>query len=144
MDTYNIYITQADLPYVIEAIGLRAVTIQESIRSQVKILEEQHRRQIEDQQRRKAEEERRAAMPDPFEQTPTFQELIEVSKAQVEHAKAVEKQPSRKQKRATLMRVLKGKGAADLSTAEIARRAGVSYVTAMKARKAFAPKKGRK
>ncbi len=137
MDTYNIYITQADLPYVIEAIGLRAVTIQESIRSQVKILEEQHRRQIEDQQRRKAEEERRAAMPDPFEPAPTFQELIAT-------AQPKEKQPSRKQKRATLMRILKGKGAADLSTAEISRRAGVSYVTAAKARKAFAPKKGRK
>ncbi len=137
---YNISISQADLPYVIEAIGLRAMTIQESIRAQVRAEEEARIR--------KADEERRAALPDPFDDKPiivppTFKEVVETSKAQTIHADAVAK-PSRKEKRAALMRVLKSKGAADLTTAEIARRAGVSYVTAMKARAELAPKKGRK
>lgn len=124
---YNISISQADLPYVIEAIGLRAMTIQESIRAQVRAEEEARIR--------KADEERRAAMSDPFDDKPiivppTLKEVIG--------------KVTREEKRDGLMRVLKAKGADDLTTAEIARRAGVSYVTAAKARKAFTAKKGRK
>lgn len=99
-----------------------------------------------------ADRTRRAALPDPFEDDLS----IPVTKVELNKPIVVPKtepapQPekpvvSRKYKRALLMRILKAKGSADLSTAEIARRAGVSYVTAMKARNAFAnpAKKGRK
>lgn len=100
------------------------------------------------------EQKRRDALPDPFNEpkqdhvmqaNPIIvpKQLTEVTPSQEKHAKAMEP-VSRKYKRALLMRILKAKGSADLSTAEIARRAGVSYVTAHKARAAFAPKKGRK
>jgi hypothetical protein len=95
-----------------------------------------------------ADRTRRAALPDPFEDDlsipVTKVELnkpIVVPKAEPQAEKPT---VSRKAKRAALMRILKSKGSADLSTAEIARRSGVSYVTAAKARAAFAPKKGRK
>lgn len=145
MKTYQISISSADLPYVMEAITLRALTLQQSINNQIVAFEEA--------ERKRQDEARRAALPDPFENDMdipvTKVELtkpIIVPKAPTdisEHIKEVAK-VSRKQKRAALMRILKAKSSADLSTAEIARRAGVSYVTAHKARAAFAPKKGRK
>lgn len=101
-----------------------------------------------------ADQTRRAALADPFDDDlsiPVTQLeinkpiIVKRAEEQIEAAEKTAKAPvSRKYKRAMLMRILKAKGAADLSTAEIARRAGVSYVTAAKARAAFAPKKGRK
>ena len=146
MKTYQISISAADLPYVMEAITLRAMTLHQSIQNQIIALEEEDRK--------RQDEARRAALPDPFDEPIVPKELLPA--AQIKHAedlekhvisdvdKATEKKApvSRKYKRAMLMRVLKSKNAADLSTAEIARRAGVSYVTAHKARAAF--KKGKK
>lgn len=99
-----------------------------------------------------ADRTRRAALPDPFEDDLSIPvKKMELTKSIVvpttDPAPQTEKPTvSRKAKRAALMRILKAKGSAELSTAEIARRAGVSYVTAMKARAAFATpaKKGRK
>ncbi len=128
MNNYHLSFVETDIPYIIEAIGLRSIMLQESIRMQVK--------NIEETRRRDADAERRAALPDPFDAKEPI--TIKASEPQQEEKK------SRKQKRAALMRVLNSKASAELSTAEIARRAGVSYVTAMKARAALTPKKGRK
>lgn len=134
MKNYQISFSYADLPYVMEAITMRALTLQQSIQDQIVASDQ------EDIKRR--EEERRAALPDPFA------EEFEIKDTEIiitsDEIKPEKPAVSRKQKRAALMRILKSKGSADLSTAEIARRAGVSYVTAHKARAAFAPKKGRK
>lgn len=122
MKTYNISITSADLPYIMEAIKLRALNLQQAIAQQMVA--------ADDYERQKEAEARRAAMPDPFA------DPIVVPKG--------DKKPevSRKEKRAGLIKLIKSKEGATLSTAEIARRAGVSYVTAHKARAAFG--KGRK
>jgi len=135
MSTYNLLVHQQDIGFLLEAIDLRARFLKDMIVHEIQAVEEERAR--------KRDAERRAALPDPLaEPIVVPKEVTQVTPAQVEHAEAIE--PSRKQKRATLMRIIKGKNAAELSTAEIARRAGVSYVTAHKARKAFAPKKGRK
>lgn len=142
MSTYNILVHEQDVGFLIEAIDLRARFLKDMIRADVQAINEERARQ--------RDAERRAALPDPFEQDKPIivpKEVIEVSPAQVVHAEAASKdiaRGSRKAKRAALMRILKSKGSAELTTAEIARRAGVSYVTAHKARAAFAPKKGRK
>lgn len=151
MKSYTLIVKKEDFPYIVAAIALRAEVLQDSLRLQMHELEEKERRQ--------AEEAMRAKLPDPFDDDMKIpakkvelnlskpiivpKQLTEVTPAQEKHAKAMEP-VSRKAKRAALMRILKAKGSADLSTAEIARRAGVSYVTAHKARAAFAPKKGRK
>lgn len=140
MKSYNLIVKKEDFSYIVAAIALRAEVLQDSLRLQMHELEEKERRQ--------AEEAIRAKLPDPFDDDLSIpQKKMETNKPIVvpKAAPQIEKPAaSRKQKRAALMRILKSKGSADLSTAEIARRAGVSYVTAHKARAAFAPKKGRK
>ena len=129
MKNYQITITGTDVPYLIEAIGLRALSLQRSIQMQVEEIEAKARQAIEQ----------------PKTITIAAEPIVVPKEAKVEAPEPKEK-ISRKAKRAILMRILRAKGAEDLSTAEIARRAGVSYVTAMKARHAFAKpaKKGKK
>jgi len=140
MNTYNLIVHQQDVGFLLEAIDLRARFLKDMIQHEIQATEEERAR--------KRDAERRAAMPDPFEQdkpiivpTPTLQEAVKFKNSQL-NQEATERQPTRKQKRAMLLRLVKKNS--DLSIAEIARRAGVAYATAHKAYKAFAPKKGRK
>lgn len=123
---YQLTITKSDLPYVIEAIGLRAATLQESLRMQA--------RDIEEQERRKAEEARRAAMPDPF------QEQANTITIPAEAPKEEPAKPSLAERRELMMKMLADKSMRDWSTSAIASACGMSYVTVAKARK----QKGRK
>lgn len=138
---YQLSITKADLPYVIEAIGLRAATLQESLRMQA--------RDIEEQERRKAEEARRAAMPDPLKPIEAIIEKAEQKMAEItpEETNKIRKamvktiaKPSLAERRETLQKMLADKMMKDWSTAAIARACGMSYVAVANARK----KKGRK
>ena len=124
---YQLTITKSDLPYVIEAIGLRAATLQESLRMQA--------RDIEEQERRKADEARRAAMPDPF-QAQTITVPVETPPAE----EPAPVKASLEERRALLKKMLADKTMKDWSTSAISRACGMSYVTVAKARK----KKGRK
>ena len=162
MNSYKITISQNDLPFVLSAITLRAEIIQDSIRLEIK--------EIEEEAKRKEEEARRAALPDPFEsfvqkiEAADFggnevrkklvaeakqsievpKEVLQVSKAQLKHAEAMAtKRVPNKQKQAILLRFFKGKESKNWSTAEIARQANVSYATAHKARKAFEERKSK-
>lgn len=128
MNTYTLQVNKEDFAYIIAAIGQRAEILQGALMIQAQGNEEHARRQ--------ADEARRAALPDPLAQT---EQPIKVDKVETSP-----ELPSLKQRRAALMRILKSKEAHELTTAEIARRAGVSYVTAAKARNLVAPKKGRK
>ena len=130
MNTYTLQVNKEDFAYIIAAIGQRAEILQGALMIQAQGNEEHARRQ--------ADEARRAALPDPLAQT---EQPIKVDKVETSPTPAL---PSLKQRRAALMRILKSKEAHELTTAEIARRAGVSYVTAAKARNLVAPKKGRK
>lgn len=133
MSTYQLLVHQQDIGFLLEAIDLRARFLKDMIQQDVRATDEERARQRDAEQRRKEDEARRAAMPDPFET-----QII------VKPDPAPAKVPTRKQKRVAMIKLIKSSAAEDLTTAEIARRAGVSYATAHKARKAFAPKKGRK
>lgn len=126
MKNYQITISGGDVPYILEAIGLRAISLQQSIRMQIEEVEARARQA--EQPKTITISSDPIAIPEKTKEEPNVKTV------------------SRKSKRAALMRVLRSKNATDLSTAEIARRAGVSYVTAMKARHAFAKpaKKGKK
>lgn len=136
MNSYKITISQNDLPFLLSAITLRAEIIQDSIRLEIK--------EIEEEAKRKADEARRAALPDPFQPIEVAKEVLQVSKAQLKHAEAMAtKRVPNKQKQAILLRFFKGKESKNWSTAEIARQANVSYATAHKARKAFEQRKSK-
>ena len=109
MKTYQITISSVDLPYVLEAIGLRALSLQQSIQSQVQAAE-------------KIETSQPIVVPKDPETKQWLKEIEKVAGG------------SRKEKRDRLMKLIKAHP--ELTTAEIARRAGVSYLTAHKARKA--------
>lgn len=117
MKTYQITLSSADVPYVLEAIALRAVSLQHEIQRQIN------------------ETEQRVVAP----QNPIVVSENKVD-AEVEawhkEIKKVAKKASgsRAKKKANLLKIIKENP--DFSTAEVARRAGVSYVTAYKARKA--------
>lgn len=95
MKTYQITVTAADLPYIIEAIGLRALTLQQAIQTQ-------------------------CAQP-------------EIKSEIVVPPEAPKKRTRKSSKRDAVLKILAKNP--NISTAELARRAEVSYVTAAKARK---------
>jgi ATP-dependent DNA ligase len=117
MNMIHLTVTEADFPFLMEAINLRSMSLQDALRRQL----------IE--QRAKQEAERKA-------------KLAEVTPAQVIHIDAIspleEAKPSiaerpLRERRAALQKLLSTKEGRALSIAEIARRTGVSYVTARKA-----------
>lgn len=123
MKTYQITLTSADIPYVLEAIGLRAMSLQHEIQ-----------RQIQETEQRLLETQKPIVVPQaPAQITPDAE--VEAWHKEIQKvAKKSTKTGSRAKKKAHLLKLIKENP--DLSTAEIARRAGVSYVTAHKARKA--------
>lgn len=120
MNLIHITVTEADFPFLMEAISLRSMSLQEELR-----------RQLVSQ---RLEKERQA-------------KIEKITPAQTVHADAtstvtvtipsedkssLNERPLR-ERRAALKKLLSTKEGRALSIAEIARRAGVSYVTARKA-----------
>lgn len=113
MNLVHLTIAEADLSFLMEAINLRSASLQDELRRQV----------IE--QRARKDAERR-------------EQIKELTAAQVAHAKAVsvpveDNKPSLADRRSALKKLLSTKEGRALSIAEVARRTGVSYVTARKA-----------
>ena len=117
MNLIHITVAEADFPFLMEAISLRSMSLQEELR-----------RQLISQ---RLEKERQA-------------KIEKITPAQTVHADAVsppaatvtipaEDKPSLNERRAALKKLLSTKEGRSLSIAEIARRTGVSYVTARKA-----------
>ena len=122
MKTYQITLSSVDIPYVLEAIGLRAMSLQHEIQ-----------RQIQETEQRLLETQKPIVVPQaPAQITPDAE--VEAWHKEIQKvASKTAKTGSRAKKKAFLMKLIKENP--NLSTAEIARRAGVSYVTAYKARK---------
>ena len=119
MKTYQITLSSVDLPYVLEAIGLRAMSLQHEIQ-----------RQIHETEQRLLQAQKPIVVP----QEPKADPEVEAWHKEIQKvASKTAKTGSRAKKKAFLMKLIKENP--NLSTAEIARRAGVSYVTAYKARK---------
>lgn len=119
MNLVHLTIAEADLPFLMEAINLRSASLQDELRRQV--FEQRVRKET---QAAREEAERKA-------------KLAEVTPAQVIHIDATspleEAKPSLAERRAALKKLLSTKEGRALSIAEVARRTGVSYVTARKA-----------
>ncbi len=142
MNTYQLVVHQQDVGFLLEAIDLRARFLRDMSPQDVRATDEERARQRDAEQRRQEEEARREALPDPFDE-PFDDPFIPDDQIEVKLLAPEKKVISRKAKRYNLLRILRSKNAAELTTAEISRRAGVSYVTAAKARRAF-EKKGKK
>jgi response regulator of citrate/malate metabolism len=123
MNLVHLTISEADLPFLMEAINLRSMSLQEELRCQV--IEQRQRLEAKQEAERKAK-------------------LAEVTPAQTIHIDAIsplekaitvteEAKPSLAERRAALKKLLSTKEGRALSIAEIARQTGVSYVTARKA-----------
>lgn len=119
MKTYQITLSSADVPYVMEAIALRAMSLQHEIQ-----------RQINENEQRLLQAQKPIVVP----QESKVDAEVEAWHKEIKKAAKTAKSGSRAKKKAALMQIIKENP--DLSTAEIARRAKVSYVTAHKARKA--------
>jgi ATP-dependent DNA ligase len=124
MNLVHLTISEHDLPFLMEAINLRSMSLQEELRRQV--FEQRARKEAQAAQQ---EAERKA-------------KLTEVTPSQVIHIDAIspleEAKPSiaerpLRERRAALKKLLSTKEGRALSIAEIARQSGVSYVTARKA-----------
>jgi hypothetical protein len=119
MNLVHLTIAEADLPFLMEAINLRSASLQDELRRQV--FEQRVRKET---QAAREEAERKA-------------KLKEVTPAQVIHIDATspleEAKTSLADRRAALKKLLSTKEGRALSIAEVARRTGVSYVTARKA-----------
>lgn len=125
MKTYQITLSSVDIPYVLEAIGLRAMSLQHEIQRQI---QETEQRLLETQKPIVVPQEPKEKVSVDAEVEAWHKEIKKVAK------KSTTKTSSRAKKKAHLLKLIKENP--DLPTAEIARRAGVSYVTAYKARKA--------
>jgi DNA-directed RNA polymerase specialized sigma24 family protein len=116
MNMIHLTVTEADFPFLMEAINLRSMSLQDALRRQ--LIEQRAKQEAQQEAERKAK-------------------LAEVTPAQVIHIDAIspleEAKPSLNERRAALKKLLSTKEGRALSIAEIARRAGVSYVTARKA-----------
>lgn len=119
MKTYQITLSSADVPYVLEAIGLRAMSLQHEIQ-----------RQINETEQRLLQAQKPIVVP----QGAKVDAEVEAWHREIKKVAKAAKTGARAKKKAVLMQIIKDNP--DLSTAEIARRAKVSYVTAAKARKA--------
>jgi Fic family protein len=121
MNMIHLTVTEADFPFLMEAINLRSMSLQDALRRQ--LIEQRAKQEAQQEAERKAK-------------------LAEVTPAQVIHIDAIspleEAKPSiaerpLRERRAALQKLLSTKEGRALSIAEIARRTGVSYVTARKA-----------
>lgn len=116
MNMIHLTVTEADFPFLMEAINLRSMSLQDALRRQ--LIEQRAKQEAQQEAERKAK-------------------LAEVTPAQVIHIDAIspleEAKPSLAERRAALKKLLSTKEGRSLSIAEIARRTGVSYVTARKA-----------
>lgn len=119
MNLVHLTIAEADLPFLMEAINLRSASLQDELRRQV--IEQRARKEA---QAAREEAERKA-------------KLKEVTPAQVIHIDATspleQAKTSLADRRSALKKLLSTKEGRALSIAEVARRTGVSYVTARKA-----------
>jgi hypothetical protein len=119
MNLVHLTIAEADLPFLMEAINLRSASLQDELRRQV--IEQRARKEA---QAAREEAERKA-------------KLKEITPAQVIHIDATspleQAKTSLADRRAALKKLLSTKEGRALSIAEVARRTGVSYVTARKA-----------
>lgn len=116
MNMIHLTVTEADFPFLMEAINLRSMSLQDALRRQ--LIEQRAKQEAQQEAERKAK-------------------LAEVTPAQTIHIDAIspleEAKPSLAERRAALKKLLSTKEGRSLSIAEIARRTGVSYVTARKA-----------
>ena len=121
MNMIHLTVTEADFPFLMEAINLRSISLQDALRRQ--LIEQRAKQEAQQEAERKAK-------------------LAEVTPAQTIHIDAIspleETKPSiaerpLRERRAALKKLLSTKEGRSLSIAEIARRSGVSYVTARKA-----------
>lgn len=119
MKTYQITLSSADVPYVMEAIALRAMSLQHEIQ-----------RQINETEQRLLQAQKPILVP----QEAKVDAEVEAWHREIKKVAKAAKTGARAKKKAVLMQIIKDNP--DLSTAEIARRAKVSYVTAAKSRKA--------
>jgi len=121
MNLVHLTISEADLPFLMEAINLRSMSLQDELRRQV----------IEQRQRLEAkqEAERKAKLA---QVTPAQTIHIDAT-SPLEEAKSPLAERPLRERRAALKKLLSTKEGRFLSIAEVARRTGVSYVTARKA-----------
>lgn len=121
MNMIHLSIPETDFPFLMEAIGLRALSLQNALRQQ------RFDQNIVTGERAIPKEEIK-------------RKVAEITAAQAAHAEAVapstvtaDDKPSLNERRAALKKLLSTKEGRALSIAEIARQTGVSYVTARKA-----------
>lgn len=124
MNLVHLTIAEADLPFLMEAINLRSASLQDELRRQV--FEQRVRKET---QAAREEAERKAKLK---EVTPAQVIHIDATSPLEEAKFPIAERPLR-DRRAALKKLLSTKEGRALSIAEVARRTGVSYVTARKA-----------